>query len=764
MKRIENRPGINISRILVLILAISMLVILIFYSQAVVGYIEKVGELAPEIAANPNLDVTVGAIIVLCCLAALILLYFRQEAALKQSDASMKQMEKLLGEMHGNKKLARDVMGMSKNEYAAAPDAFGQAYAQLVEYYENWRLVNNDTRTLYERISEGALYERINTGIYMNKYAHIPRTMNAVLDSINRMMDEIPIGIAIVDETYRVCYLNKMLRLTCGLNRKMIEEGATIFDITAIKNINLADSITNALEQEREIREEIKVSFKGKEYWIDVRTIPRMKSISGKRMVMQIITEQTELYELKRKADSANVAKSRFLSSMSHEIRTPINAILGYAQLLQESVTLSKSEKGFVDTIRKSGNHLLTIINDVLEISKIEEGRMEFHMDSFNLHSLVNECANMFRPTIQEKGLELTLTLKENVPYYVKSDQVKIRQMLLNVCSNAVKFTESGGIVIEVSADEHVGKDSASNICIDVSDTGFGIDQRDFERVFDVFKQTTSGKKSSGGTGLGMPISRTFARHLGGDIHILRSAIGKGTTFRIEFRVDVVEHADLPEEEVADNRHITGIKGSMRILVVDDNVENRSVVGLFLGKVGIDTVYAKDGKEAIRKARSYNPQMIFMDLAMPVIDGFEATKHIKSTEWGKDMHVIAVTANVLDETVQKVKEYGFADYIIKPFIKQQIFDVIQKFCDVEYIYETVEQQEDTSRVVVDREKLPEGFEDTIKKAVFYGDFDKVIKTVEELGEEFTDAKQRMLELAENFDGKSICNLIKGNAD
>ncbi len=759
-----NKKGIHLSRMLVLLLSVSMLVILIFYSQAVVAYVDRVSEFDPNMAADPSLDVTLGAIIVLCCLGALLLLYFRQEAALKKNRADVEQMEKLLGEMHGNQKLAREIIGIAKNAASDSSDALDKAYAQLVEYYENWRMVNNDTRTLYERVSEGALYERINTGIYMNKYAHIPRTMNAVLDSINRMMDEIPIGIAIVDENYRICYLNKMLRLTCGLNRKKIEEGATVYDVAVIKDIDIADSVKRALEQEQEIREEIKIRFKGKEYWIDVRTIPRMRSISGKRMVMQIVTEQTELYDLKRKADSANVAKSRFLSSMSHEIRTPINAILGYAQLLQESVTLSKSEKGFVDTIRKSGNHLLTIINDVLEISKIEEGRMEFHMDSFNLHSLVNECANMFRPTIQEKGLELSLTLKDNVPYYVKSDQVKIRQMLLNVCSNAVKFTESGGIVIEVSADEHSGADSASNICIDVSDTGFGIDPKDFERVFDVFKQTTSGKKSSGGTGLGMPISRTFARHLGGDLHILRSAIGKGTTFRIEFRVDVVEHADLPEEDVPDNRHITGIKGNMRILVVDDNVENRSVVGLFLGKVGIDTVYAKDGKEAIRKARSYNPDMIFMDLAMPVIDGFEATKHIKSSDWGKDIHVIAVTANVLDETVQKVKEYGFADYIIKPFIKQQIFDVIQKFCDVEYIYETLEQEQDTSRVVVDREKLPKGFEETIKKAVFYGDFDKVIKTVEELGEEFTDAKQRMLELAENFDGKSICNLIKGNAD
>ncbi len=693
-----------------------------------------------------------GIVIALSCLCATLVLGIRQGVHLKRHAVSVNRMQTLLERISSEEEI----------EMASTQDldTLSAAYCKLAEYHENWRVTNRDIGQLYKKISEGILFERIDTSGYSRKYVQIPETINCVMDRINRLIDEIPVGISILDEHYRICYLNKMLRVACGLSRKSLMEGRSVQEIGIEKKHYHYDSIKKALEQGHASREETNVLHEGREHWIDVVTLPCKPSVSGKKMVMQLITEQTELYDLKRKADSANAAKSRFLSSMSHEIRTPINAILGYAQLLQESITLSKSEKGFVDTIRKSGNHLLTIINDVLEISKIEEGRMEFHHDNFNLCAIIQECVNMIEPKVQEKGLELSLSVREDVPYYVSSDQVKIRQMILNVLSNAVKFTERGGIRMDVCVDPCAQKGRSSKICIDISDTGFGIEPKEYEKVFDIFKQTASGRRSSGGTGLGMPISRTYARHLGGDLCILRSEVGRGTTFRIEFLVDVVEHTDVPEEKPEDHRTIIGIQGSMRILVVDDNLENRSVVGLFLGKVGIETIYAQDGREAISKARSYKPDMIFMDLSMPIVDGFEATKRIRNSEWGKHIHIIAMTANVLNETVKKVRKYGFADYIIKPFVKQQIFDVICKFCDVEYVYETQPQSETPKKASIARDQLPEGFEETIKKAVFYGDFDKVVKTVEELDDQFSGAKQYMLELADNFDGKAICGFLE----
>ncbi len=713
---------------------------------------------------GPNGESLISLLILVAGLIALILLFCRLRSQLLKYKLEMRRIERLLELIHNEEELPDDLKYASHWKLSRRSDVLEDAFVKLVEYYENCQLAYGATRHLYSKISSGNLLARINTDHYLSKYAQIPLTLNSVLSRFDRILDEIPIGISIVDESLRIRYLNRTMRIACGLRRKSLADGICISDIDVVRFTRIPESILHVLEHKKTLREEMNVKIDGQGHWIDVTTIPRTDKVTGKNMVIQIISEQTELYDLKRNADSANVAKSRFLSSMSHEIRTPINAILGYAQLLQESITLSKSERSFVDTIRKSGNHLLTIINDVLEISKIEEGKIEFHFDSFNLRSLIEDCVSMFRPKIEEKGLELSVRLQDDLPYYVKSDQGKIRQILLNVCSNAVKFTESGRISINASVVYISVKKNAAKIRIDVSDTGYGIDPKDFEKVFDSFKQTTSGKKSAGGTGLGMPISRSFARHLGGDLSIVRSDLGKGTTFRIELSVDIVEHTDLPAEEVRDNRQIIGINGKFRVLVVDDNVENRSVVGLFLGKVGIDTIYAQDGREAIQKAQSYRPDLIFMDLSMPIVDGFEATRHIKKSVWGEKIYIIAVTANVLDETVKKVKDYGFADYIIKPFIKQQIFDVIQKFCDIEYVYETVEVVSDGAPVVIDMEKLPKEFAGTIKKAVFNGDFDKVCKAVSELGDEFSDAKQLMLELAENFDGKSLCNLLQTNMD
>ncbi len=722
-----------------------------------------------SVTQNPILEerlaLTLLGLGILCgCLVFLTFLYFRIHAKVKKHESAMRHIERLLETIHNEAELPEDAASFLQTDDLHHGEVLEEALSKLIEYYQNCGLVSHATRSLYGKISSGDLFTRIDTRRYASKYIQIPMTLNSILSFYDRILDEIPIGISIVDETLRVRYLNKTMRIACGVRRKDIIQGLFISDIGSIRHTEVSENISQVLEHKKALRKEMNINVGSRDYWVNVTTIPRVDKVTGKNMVMQIITEQTELYDLKKNADSANVAKSRFLSSMSHEIRTPINAILGYAQLLQESITLSKSERSFVDTIRKSGNHLLTIINDVLEISKIEEGKIEFHFDSFNLRTLVQDCISMFRPKIEEKGLDLTLNLHDDLPYYIKSDQGKIRQILLNVFSNSVKFTESGRISIEVSAIDFSPAQNSAKIRIDVLDTGYGIDPNDFKKVFDSFKQTASGRKSAGGTGLGMPISRSFARHLGGDLSIVRSEIGKGTTFRIEFRVDIVEHTDLPAEESHDNRQIIGINGKFRVLVVDDNVENRSVIGLFLGKVGIDTIYAQDGGEAIRKAQSYKPDLIFMDLTMPVIDGFDATRYIKDSEWGEKIYVIAVTANVLDETVKKVKEYGFADYIIKPFIKQQIFDVIQKFCDIEYVYETVALGDDKAQIIIDPDKLPEGFTETIRKAVFNGDFDKVGKAIDSLDDEFWDAKQFMLELAENFDGKSLCNLLKTNAD
>ncbi|MFA5863355.1 MAG: response regulator [Phycisphaerae bacterium] len=406
-------------------------------------------------------------------------------------------------------------------------------------------------------------------------------------------------------------------------------------------------------------------------------------------LAIEDITEQTrlqrELAERTRDAEAANRAKSAFLANMSHEIRTPMTAILGFSQLMQRDPAATPEQMKHLDVINRSGEHLLTIINDILEISKIEAGRTTLNPTTFDLHALVNDLETIFRVHTDAKKLHLIVEHIDEMPCYVVSDEAKVRQMLSNLLGNAVKFTQTGGIALRVRTSP--GEAAGLRLVAEVEDTGQGISEKDIAGLFQRFEQTESGQKIRTGTGLGLAISRGFARLMGGDITV-SSQEGKGSIFHVEIGLSAGDVAGVAKN-AADSRRVVGIKPGQpkyRVLIADDNKENRDLLAQTLGPVGFELRQANDGEEAIREFQAWQPDIILMDLRMPVIDGREATRRIKSSPKGKETSVVVLTASSFEDGRRDMTAAGANGYIRKPFREPELFETIARCLGVEYVY------------------------------------------------------------------------------
>ncbi|MGL6137896.1 MAG: ATP-binding protein, partial [Planktothrix sp.] len=354
--------------------------------------------------------------------------------------------------------------------------------------------------------------------------------------------------------------------------------------------------------------------------------------------------------------------KSTFIANMSHELRSPLNAILGFSQLMLRTKNLPNEQYENAGIIQRSGEYLLTLINNVLDFAKIEAGKTTLNQKDFDLHQLLDDLEDMLHLRAVNIGLELIFDRAADLPHYIHSDGVKLRQVLLNLLSNAIKFTEAGGVILRVNS---VFDQETKHYILDfnINDTGVGIAPSELSRLFEAFSQTKSGQESQEGTGLGLAISQQFVKLLGGNITVT-SELGKGTTFQFSMKVTAAR-ASINHKNISE-KLILGLAADQpiyRILAVDDKPVNQKLLIKLLSPLGFQVKAASNGEEAIALWDSWQPHLIFMDMRMPIMDGYEATKYIKSHVKGHATAIIALTASVLEEEKAMVLSAGCDDFM-----------------------------------------------------------------------------------------------------
>ena len=463
--------------------------------------------------------------------------------------------------------------------------------------------------------------------------------------------------------------------------------------------------------------------------------------------------------EMAAQAEMANKSKSVFLANMSHEIRTPLNAIIGFSQLLSRDQSLTNTQKEYNVSIIRAGEHLLALINDILELSKIEAGRIVLNPTNIDLHSLIKDIQMIFKGRAQSKHLQLVFETSNNLPRFVIVDEKKLRQIFVNLIGNAIKFTDLGGIKVCTDFDK-TGEDTC-NLIVKIHDSGPGIPENELGKLFKYFEQTSSGINKGSGTGLGLALSLEMAILMGGNITVT-SEVGIGSTFTFKVEVKIGKN------------EITGINSykrvicledqqdKYRILIVDDKEENMRVAVNFLQLVGFKTNEAINGEEAIRIFEEWEPDLILMDMRMPVMDGYEATRRIKLTEKGKKTPIVALTASAFDEEQEKIGSLDIQGYIRKPYRESELFSTIGKVLNIKYIYEEENkpfasekyfQNEDTLKE--DIIKLPDEIVIAMQDALAVADLDVLIKNIKSLHPDSSELSQHLMSLANNYQYDSL---------
>jgi PAS domain S-box-containing protein len=484
--------------------------------------------------------------------------------------------------------------------------------------------------------------------------------------------------------------------------------------------------------------------------------------------ISQDVTQQKQAREelrlAKEAAEAANHAKSSFLANMSHEIRTPLNAILGYAQLLRRDPSLPEQTASQIEIINKSGEHLMNLISDILEMSKIEVGRVSVAATVFDLRSMISDVAEMFRARAAERSIEFSLAQNEALPRVVRADQGKIRQVLVNLLSNAVKFTDRGRV--EMRCDAREADQGSHLLSVEVEDTGAGISEQEMGRLFHHFEQTSSGKRLQMGTGLGLAISREFARLMGGDITV-SSQEGRGSIFR--FRVPVVDVVEQVPVRPQSSRRVRGLQPGqppLRVLIADDYAGNREWVKSLLLLIGAEVREAANGEEAFSVWQQWKPPLVLMDLRMPVLDGLEATRRIKAQPDGEKTVILALTAAVFQEDRIAAVQAGASDLIGKPLKEEVLFEKIQEYLGVDFVYEDGPEPNGQAAMSTSagRRKavtaLPIKLRAALSEAILDGDSGRIDSLISETASHNPAVAAYMRKLAEQYDYEALSDLVK----
>lgn len=483
----------------------------------------------------------------------------------------------------------------------------------------------------------------------------------------------------------------------------------------------------------------------------------------GVVVTFQDITErkQTEeaMKQAKETAERANRAKSDFLASMSHELRTPLNGILGYAQLLKRDSELGERQQAGVDVIRRCGDHLLTLINDILDLSKIEAQKLELQLTDFRLPDFLQQIVNIILVRAEQAGLSFLYEPDPDLPIMVRGDEKRLRQVLLNLLSNAVKFTEKGTVTFHVGYNPITTEQGTFRFR--VSDTGRGIPEEKLEEIFLPFQQVGEHSRQHEGTGLGLAITKKLVGMMGGAMDV-SSTVDKGSTFLITLELPTVE--DVAPATSDFERTIIGLKGApKRLLVVDDKWENRAILVNMLAPLGFELREAADGRECLAKANEQRPDLIFMDLVMPVMDGLETTRRIRQSTDLKDIIVILSSASAFEFNRQDALSAGCTDFLPKPIQAAELFKQLQLHLNLEWEYASDSVQEDSGQtedgllVPPPREELA-----TLMELAKGGKIMAIrsrLTTIEQLGDEYKPFVHDLRRIVKGFDMNQLTKFL-----
>ena len=478
---------------------------------------------------------------------------------------------------------------------------------------------------------------------------------------------------------------------------------------------------------------------------------------------------EMELQQAKEAAEAGNRAKSQFLANMSHEVRTPLNAILGFAQIMQRDASLSPEHEKYINIINHSGQYLLTLINDVLEMSKIEAGRVKLNENSFDLYRLLDSLLEILRPKATAKQLILNFERATSVPQYITCDENKLRQVLSNLVDNAIKFTAVGSVTlrVELGKVEEISNSllpiSNYQLLFTVEDTGCGIAPEEIKNLFKPFVQTRTGQQSLEGSGLGLSISRKFVNLMGGDITV-SSTLGKGSVLKFDISAVQAPITNLPDQpQILPPIGLAPNQPVYRLLIVEDQWENSLLLLKLLTSVGFEVKEARNGQEAVELWEEWEPHLILMDMRMPVMNGYEATQKIKATAKGQSTVIIAVTGFAFEENRADILSIGCDDFVSKPFQTDVVFAKISQHLGVRYIYQDSEQQSsDLSEISeltrADLAVMPDEWIAQLYQAAIKCDDQCMLQLIEEIPTKYTNLKIALTALVYEFEFEKILEL------